>query len=120
MFIWNKLVNWIKNLFNRPKALEDNFLKQEEVINKFKKNDYKNEEKERIFKLYYEIKNENIDIKTLSSKDIEKIKKLLTEEINLKYRKLIDIKNENIRLENKIKIMKEEKDKLQAQINNTP
>ena len=84
--IWKKIKEFFKNLFNLKN--QKLLVKNNEIEDKERRNVNIKTSKEEFFDIYNKVKNKKIKLDSLSIEDLEKIDKMLDEEIRIKTNKV--------------------------------
>ena len=114
--ILDNIVNWLKGFFNKQKMLEETFVDNELQVQKEPNPQSNQTEKDKFIELYNNVKKHRIDIKELEYEDVERIKKMLFEEIKIKNQKLNELQIENNELEKELIAKKIEEEELRLSV----
>ena len=117
MDFFKKIIYWIKSLFSNKKLIADkSVITKEEFVKEEKELEIKeivyedhsnnnNAEKERIFDLYNQFKQNKLDISEISSDDLFMVNALLDEEMRLENNEIIKLQEENEQIMRDIKVL---------------
>lgn len=114
--ILDSIINLLKGIFNKQKMLEETFV-DNELQDQNEPHPQSNQtEKDKFIELYNNVKKHRINIKELEYEDVERIKKMLFEEIKIKNQKLNELQIENNELEKELIAKKIEEEELRLSV----